>query len=109
MVKMIKNKTKEDVDQSGEFISLEWATSIAAEYLALTMEYMKSCMLSDDAVERTKYYDSAIDALGHLVTPTQMVGMLGDEDVLLNQWFGEEMARAVEVVEANPKEEVEED
>lgn len=101
MNKMIKqrNLNADETKAEGEFISVEWAGETAAEYLSLAQEYMKSCMLSDNAMERAKYYDSATDALAKLITPLQMVGALRDPDTLLEAWFGSTIASCCEFVD----------
>ncbi len=97
MSKKIINKA--DTENEQEFISLEWASNTGAEYLQLLQDYMKSMMLSENAVERAKYYDSAKDALARLVVPLEMVGMLGEPEELFENWFGESVAPNVALVD----------
>ena len=97
-MKIIRTK-KEAVEDSGEFISLEWASQTSAEYLDLLQGYVKCCSLSEDVIERKKYYDSAMEALGKVVVSLEMVGMLAPQENLFETWFGEDLAACCELVE----------
>lgn len=90
-----------DKPEEAEVITAEWAANTCSDYLTQIETYMRSCSLSDDAMERKKYFDSAMECLGHIVITSQMVGHLADTEVLCQEIFG---LIPVEVVDWNPNE-----
>ena len=75
--------------EKADRITVEWASMTADDYIQQIKTYMESCVKTESQVERIKYYESAIDCLGHICIANQMIGALTDPDTIIHHFFGE--------------------
>lgn len=82
-----------------EVITLQWASDTAASHLKLVKGYLDELVKEGDPVKRSKLANKADEAVTKIVITSEMVGVLGDDDTMIAQFFN---GADVEIVDWEP-------
>ena len=85
--------------EKAETLTRDWASQTMSSYLDYMTTYLECCAKSTDGVERMKYYESAVDALGHICVAAQLLGALADPEELARRIFGEVPVELIDLSE----------